>query len=194
MTSSPYVPCYETATNGIRSERTRLMRWPIKAQALCRERIPVGRLNAYLWPRRSGATCANGGPRSGYRQLADTDEVYPDRLEPVGHCPTSGTMVAMSLMRSWVDKARARALLDQSVVSLSGSGPGSRPGPPESASRLSVHIFREPVGWLVPMLESNTCLAPRTSAPRRQCVPVPLRVVDGSTWPVATAECTTSAG
>ena len=30
MTSSPYVPCYETAANGIRGERTRLRRWPIK--------------------------------------------------------------------------------------------------------------------------------------------------------------------
>ena len=145
MTSSPYVPCYETAANGIRSER--------QAHEVANQgpsavpRTPTsGRLNVYLWPRRSGTTCANGGPRSGYRHLADTDEVYPDRLKPVGHCPTSGTMVAMSLMRSWVDKARARALLDQSVVSLSGSGPGSRPGPPESASRLSVHIFREPVG------------------------------------------------
>jgi drug/metabolite transporter (DMT)-like permease len=29
MTSSPYVPCYETAANGIRGERTRLRRWPI---------------------------------------------------------------------------------------------------------------------------------------------------------------------
>lgn len=31
------------------------------------------------------------------------------------------------------------------------------PNPPESALRLPVHTFREPVGWLVPMLESNTC-------------------------------------
>jgi hypothetical protein len=43
MTSSPYVPCYETAANGIRGERTRLRRWPIKAQALCRETQPVAR-------------------------------------------------------------------------------------------------------------------------------------------------------
>jgi hypothetical protein len=40
---------------------------PSKPQALCRERIPVCRLNAYLWPRRSGATCGNGRPHSGYR-------------------------------------------------------------------------------------------------------------------------------
>jgi hypothetical protein len=30
MTSSPYVLCYKTAANGIRGERTRLRRWPIK--------------------------------------------------------------------------------------------------------------------------------------------------------------------
>jgi hypothetical protein len=48
MTSSPYGPCYETAANGIRGERTRLSRWPSKPHALCRdahqwavERIPL---------------------------------------------------------------------------------------------------------------------------------------------------------
>src|SRR4029434_8041810 len=39
------------------------------------ERIPVCRLSAYLWPRRLGVTWGNGGPHSGYRHLADKDEV-----------------------------------------------------------------------------------------------------------------------
>jgi hypothetical protein len=42
-------------------------------------------------------------------------------------------------------------------LSLCSSGPGSRPtrrNPPRGCPSTS---FREPVGWLVPMLESNTC-------------------------------------
>jgi hypothetical protein len=187
MTSSPYGPCYETAANGIRSERTRLMRWPNQGPSAVPRTPTSGRLIAYLWHRRSGATCANGGLRSGYRQLADTDEVYPDRLKPVGHCPTSGTMVATSLMRSWGGQGAGASPVGPKRRLLVRFRSWQPPGPPESASRLSVHIFREPVGWLVPMVESNTCSAPGTLAPRRQCVPVPLRVVDGSTWPVATA-------
>jgi hypothetical protein len=46
-----------------------------KRQGGTEERIPVRRLNAYLWPLRSGATWGNGGPHSGYRHLADKDEV-----------------------------------------------------------------------------------------------------------------------
>ena len=84
MTSSPYVPCYETAANGIRGERTRLRRWPIKPQALCPPCIPVGRLNAYLWPRRSGATSGNGGPHSGSR-------IQPIRMRPKGSSPPRPT-------------------------------------------------------------------------------------------------------
>jgi hypothetical protein len=38
------------------------------------ERIPPRRLNRYLEPLRSSATCAKGGPHSGYRHLADKDE------------------------------------------------------------------------------------------------------------------------
>jgi hypothetical protein len=38
------------------------------------ERIPVGRLNRYLWPSRSGVTCGKGGPHSGSRYFADKDE------------------------------------------------------------------------------------------------------------------------
>jgi hypothetical protein len=52
-----------------------------------RERIPVRRLSAYLWPRRLDATWGKGGPHSGYRHLADKDEVggsSPPR-------PTSGS-------------------------------------------------------------------------------------------------------
>jgi hypothetical protein len=39
------------------------------------ERIPADGLNAYLWHRRLGATCRNGLAHSGYRHLADKDEV-----------------------------------------------------------------------------------------------------------------------
>jgi hypothetical protein len=39
-----------------------------------RERIPVRRLSAYLWPLRSAVTWGKGGAHSGYRQLADKDE------------------------------------------------------------------------------------------------------------------------
>jgi hypothetical protein len=49
-------------------------RRPAPANATTVERIPVRRLNAYLRPRRSDATCRNGGPHSGYRHLADKDE------------------------------------------------------------------------------------------------------------------------
>src|SRR5215211_3444561 len=45
-----------------------------KRQGGTEERIPVRRLNAYLWPLRSGATWGNGGLHSGYRHLADKDE------------------------------------------------------------------------------------------------------------------------
>src|SRR4029453_4258469 len=38
------------------------------------ERIPGRRLNRYLEPLRSSATCAKGGPHSGSRHLADKDE------------------------------------------------------------------------------------------------------------------------
>jgi hypothetical protein len=53
--------------------RTPLGRWPTWRQPL-EERIPVGRLSAYLWPLRSGVTWGKGGPHSGYRHLADKDE------------------------------------------------------------------------------------------------------------------------
>jgi hypothetical protein len=39
------------------------------------ERIPARRLNRYPWPRRSDASWGNGQPHSGYRHLADKDEV-----------------------------------------------------------------------------------------------------------------------
>jgi hypothetical protein len=35
----------------------------------------MGRLNAYLGARRLAVTCRNGGLHSGYRHLADKDEV-----------------------------------------------------------------------------------------------------------------------
>jgi hypothetical protein len=72
--------------------------WIIAHQATTDERIPVGRLSAYLWPRRSRATCRNGGPHSGYRHLADKDEAggsSPPRPTPfltsanAGHCRRS---------------------------------------------------------------------------------------------------------
>jgi len=79
MTSSPYVPCYETAANGIRSERTRLMRWPIKAQALCREHLPV--VERIPLAPTVGSDLRKRRSAQRFRQLADTDEVYPDRLK-----------------------------------------------------------------------------------------------------------------
>lgn len=94
-----------------------------------------GRLNAYLWPRRSGATWGNrpAAPASNNHCLA------PEPGQPISvgtvdrrpDCVAAGLLVRF---RSW-----------------------QPPNPPESALRLPVHTFREPVGWLVPMLESNTC-------------------------------------
>jgi hypothetical protein len=52
-----------------------------QALSAMRERIPVGRLNAYLWHRRSDTTCDNGGPHSGYRQ---DQELLLDRTYAVG--------------------------------------------------------------------------------------------------------------
>src|SRR4029453_16366882 len=40
-----------------------------------KERLPTRRLNASLWPLWSGVTWGKGGPHSGYRHLADKDEV-----------------------------------------------------------------------------------------------------------------------
>jgi len=41
----------------------------------CAETDTRGRLNTYLWSRRSGATCGNGGPHCGYR-------IQPIRMRP----------------------------------------------------------------------------------------------------------------
>jgi hypothetical protein len=91
MTSSPYVACSETAANGIRGEPTRLRRWPIKPQALCRdarqgpgERIPL--------PRMVGRDCARGGSHSGSRQLADKDEAEVQALPGPPLALTSATL------------------------------------------------------------------------------------------------------
>src|SRR4029453_18764711 len=73
MTSSPYGPCSETAANGIRGERTRLRRWPIKPQALCRD-AHQGPVEPLPLTPTVGATCARGGSHSGSRQLADKNE------------------------------------------------------------------------------------------------------------------------
>jgi hypothetical protein len=49
--------------------------------------------------------------------------------------------------------------------------------------------------WGRPPGSSNTCSETAGGeVPSWQSLPVPLRVADGNTWPVATAECTTSAG
>jgi hypothetical protein len=48
---------------------------------LLEERIPVGRLSAYLEPRRSRTTWGNGGPHSGYRHLADKTAMAGGRHE-----------------------------------------------------------------------------------------------------------------
>ena len=51
------------------------VRWPASGKARSYERIPVGRLSAYLWALRSEPTWGKGGAHSGYRHLADKDEV-----------------------------------------------------------------------------------------------------------------------
>ncbi len=76
--------------------------------------------------------------------------------------------------------AETRSVLDHSLVRRLLSWPNK---PLVANARL-----------ISTVLESNTCSATTTSAPRWRTVPVSLRVADGSTWPVATAECTTSAG
>jgi hypothetical protein len=54
----------------------RIRHWPASAlNATVDECIPFSRLNAYLWPVRSSVTWGKGGPHSGYRHLADKDEV-----------------------------------------------------------------------------------------------------------------------
>jgi hypothetical protein len=149
MTSSPYVPCYETAANGIRGERTRLRRWPIKAQALCRERIPVGRSNACPWPRRSGATCANGGPHSGYRHLADKDEAEVQRLPGPLLALTSGN--TSQRLRNPLGRPSTGSrtltwlpLLVMDVAPSLRTGPVWAPPGSENGPERTIDLFRRP--------------------------------------------------
>jgi hypothetical protein len=64
--------------------------WSAPVDATMVERIPVGRLNAYLWQLRSDATCGNGGPHSDYRHLADKDafSLHSGR----GHLPNKASL------------------------------------------------------------------------------------------------------
>jgi hypothetical protein len=113
------------------------------------ERIPADGLNAYLWHRRLGATCRNGLAHSGYRHLADKDEVP-------GSSPGRPTTPA----------SQVRALPSASAPARCRLGPrwgrtpipaGTSPGPSGSA-HPAVRLGDDHTAW------SST--QPRTAATR----------------------------
>jgi hypothetical protein len=68
------------------------------------ERIPVRRLNAQLWHRRSRATWENDDPHSGYRHLADKDALSsaPD-LDVCSRDTFRGAAPILGHVGRWLD-------------------------------------------------------------------------------------------